>query len=257
MEKSSAELCRTENVHLTAICVLAVQLGITDRLNKMGVFPDWLMGCSLGDLARSVYSGAANFNQIVDYQYQLFLDYGKNEERYRGVNLGIRAPVKAPFLKSDLQWFTDNALFVSSMSPRFLQLSCAPTHLEMVNQHAARKNWRISKTGIEYILHTSQLKTISQQAINSLRHLPLLQPRFPIYSSILNLPINTLEELRQETVQQLWKPLQWADAILSLYRKHRVDQFINIGPCKSLSALQREITPKKRAVEAIGLTDAV
>ena len=253
LEKDSKTLAATYNIHLTAICACAIQLGIADRLAAKGITPDWVMGCSLGDLARSVYCGLVDFQNVVAVQLQLFESYQHLGCDYEGINLGLRSPVQEPFSVADFDWFEEQGILPSRMAPRFLQMSVNSSQFKKLDAHAKKRNWSLRRAEFDVLLHADQLESLSNQAMLGLQGAEVHEPTTKIYSSILDKPLYHLEEIVDEAKQILWKPLQWQSAILSLQRDFGVDSFVNVGPCKSLSALQRQISPSCRASEAIEL----
>jgi len=253
LTQDSKVLAATPNIHLTAICACAIQLGISDRLASKGIRPDWVMGCSLGDLARSVYSGLVEFSNVVAVQLQLFESFRHLGSDYKGINLGLRCPVHYPFSVSDFEWFEEQGILPSKMAPRFLQMSVNSTQFEKLKAQAKKNNWSIRRAEFDVLLHANRLEPLSNQAILGLQGAKVNEPTIKIYSSILNKPLYHLNEIVDEAKQILWKPLQWHSAILSLQHDFGVHEFVNVGPCKSLSALQRQISPSCRASEAFEL----
>lgn len=256
LQTDPANLSATKNFHLTAIGTLAVQMGICDALSQRHIFPQWLMGCSLGDLTRSVYGGIIGFEQAIKYQYGRLRDHGHCDTRYSGVNFGIRAPVNSPFTTEDIHWFESCNLEVSQMSPRFLQLSCDSNQSMLLLQRARSRGWRLTKTEFDFMFHTSRLKQLSDSALQKLERTNLRNPEYQVFSSVLTRPLRTLSEFREEAMQIIWKPLMWVDAIRCLQNQYGIQNFINIGPCRSLSVFQREILPGCRAMDAWTLIEA-
>src|SRR5438309_12013612 len=67
LEKPTQEIYSLENVPFTTSLICSIQLGIADRLTKILPAPDWVVGCSLGDLARSIYVGSIQFELILEF----------------------------------------------------------------------------------------------------------------------------------------------------------------------------------------------
>lgn len=256
LQSSAKALAAMESIHLTAVSVCAIQLGISDRLLHLDEAPDWVMGCSLGDLARSVFSGLVSFEKAIQIQHDLFQTYQYRDHNVEGINLGVHSPAAAAFSDLDFEWFKTNGITPSRMSPLFIQLSVNQAQYEKLQEYGQRKNWRIQRTEFDFLLHATQLQDLSDSVLIKLADTKLLHPRVKIFSSILNKPLLTLREIRDEARQILWKPLRWQDAIETLQSTYNVNRFINIGPCRSLSALQRQISPSCRAMEATNLIQA-
>jgi len=250
LQGSASSLAAMENIHLTAVSVCAIQLGISDRLQHLDEVPDWVMGCSLGDLARSVFSGLVTFEKAIQIQHDLFQTYQNKDHNVEGINLGIRSPAAAAFSEYDFEWIGNNGITPSRMSPLFIQLSVNQGQYEKLQEYGQRKNWRIQRAEFDFLLHATELEDLSDSVLIKLADTKLLHPRVKIFSSILNKPLLNLREIRDEARQILWKPLRWQDAIVTLQSTYNVNRFINIGPCRSLSALQRQISPSCRAIEA-------
>lgn len=255
LQRSAEDICKVDNIALTAPCVAAIQLGITDCLNSKGISPDWLLGCSLGDHARSVCAGVIKFEDLIHIQHDFFTNYCHDAHNFQGVNIGIRSSTAAPFTKVDIAWFEENGIAVSWMSPNYVQTACTPEVYELLCAMATNRNWRTELFKFEIMFHTHQLRIFSGRVKRILDQCTLKEPVLPMYSSVLNQPLDSINAFVEELVLSAWNPVRWLQSVRSLLEQHQVTHFINIGPCHSLTALQRNITPGTRAINALSLID--
>src|SRR5437868_6868848 len=50
LELPTQDLYSLGNIHCTTMLISCMQLGVAERLQKIMPAPDWLVGCSLGDI---------------------------------------------------------------------------------------------------------------------------------------------------------------------------------------------------------------
>lgn len=255
LERSADDICRVDNIALTAPCVAAIQLGIADSLHNRGFTPDWLLGCSLGDHARSVCAGIIDFEDLIHIQHDFFTNYCQDALQFQGLNVGIRSSSQDPFGKEDMEWFKENDIAASWMSPTYVQTACTPAVYEKLEAMAGRRSWKMEQFRFEIMFHTHQLSIFSNRVQGILDQCELRNPALPIYSSVLGKPLESTSTFVEELLTSAWNPVRWYQSVRSLVETHQVSQFINIGPCRSLSALQRSITPGNRAIDALTLIE--
>ena len=65
LDQSTADLCDRAGLNHTATLFIALQMGVVDRLAKILPRPQWVVGCSLGDVARTVAAGFCAFEDAL------------------------------------------------------------------------------------------------------------------------------------------------------------------------------------------------
>jgi len=76
------------------------------------------------------------------------------------------------------------------------------------------------------------------------------EPVIPVHSNVTSLRYRTINSIRQQLVNQLWKPVRWEQTMHVLYgRRVGADfpQTFEVGPGKQLGFLLRQVNAKAHA----------
>ncbi len=219
-----------------ATITMAIQTGVFERLRQQGLQADILVGCSLGDVSRTVCSGAIDFEQAVEVteSFRTLVEAGGDQGSTRSVRLPARQSVDDQLL----QQLVDIGLQPSVLSNRHFIVGCDERSAQQLDQLARTSGWKVTVSPFPYALHSRHLKA----GVDELsRHydLNLRTPSIPVFSAVQLKVLHSAEALNDDALRCFYQPVQWVNSLRALLGMG-VSRFINIGPCMSLPLLLRE-----------------
>lgn len=247
LDQSTQDLYAIENISVAAVIICAIQVGVTDRLRSRGFSPDWVMGCSLGDLARAVCAEAYSFEDAI-CNHVHFTQKIDGIDKI-GRNIGVAAPAAAPFNDEDYRWFDNVGVDVSALTPRFLNVGGRYADLEHVEVRAREKGWHIMPI-LEYPAHSRYILPYVERVQDQFQDVQVLEPKLKMFSSFSCRPIHQPEDIKSEFLLSITQTIHWHRAVTALVRDYGVRQFVNIGPCKSLTRMMGDIPDAAPVIEA-------
>ncbi len=239
LDQSTSDLCDRSGINYTAAAIIAMQLGVVDRLAKFLPKPDWVVGCSLGDVARTICAGAGDFETALIIA-TMSLDELERAESIGGNVIVITTP-RRPFSPGDLAWMDGLDLAVSRLSDRVLNVAGRRADLQTLREQSHAHRWKVLPL-LDFPLHSRHAACYMQQASELLSQAEFSapEPEIRVYSSVLGREIRRPEEFRDEFVASLVQPHDWQDSVNDLVENHGVTSFVNIGPCRTLARLLQE-----------------
>jgi [acyl-carrier-protein] S-malonyltransferase len=210
------------------------------------------MGCSLGDLARSVYSGAYLFEDAV-YNHVYYTRAIAGIDKI-GANIGILAPKGQPFTftPEDFKWFDAMEVDVSRLTARFLNVGGRFRDLEQIKTAARERGWNVMNI-LDYPAHSRYILPFVERVAQDALRVRVNAPKIPMFSSFSVQPLVDPELIKREFLLSITMPIHWHVAVETLVATHGVRKFVNIGPCRSLSGLMRDIPVEVEVIEAADL----
>lgn len=246
--QSTKDIYDIQNIGLAGAAIFCLQVGVVDRLKTKYPDPEWMMGCSLGDVSRSVCASAYDFDDAIINHVKYTGLLGCVDKI--GANIGLSTTRDAPFTESDFKWFEEVAVDVSHLTPRFLNIGGRYSDLKKVNDRAQEKGWRAVPI-LNYPAHSRYLLPYINQLADSFhRDVEGKAPKINVFSSFSCRPLTTGNDITSEYFFSLSRTLHWGKAVVELVKKHGVTQYINIGPDKSLSRMMADIPVMVEMVEA-------
>jgi [acyl-carrier-protein] S-malonyltransferase len=241
------EIYAIHNISLAAVIICAIQVGVTDRLKKTQAAPQWVMGCSLGDIARAVFSGAYDFEEAI-YNHVHFTRSIDGIDKI-GRNIGVATSRERPFTDEDFQWFDGIQVDVSRLTPRFLNIGGRNDDLKMVEARADERAWRVMPI-LDYPAHSRYILPYVKAAEADFLAVRTSAPQIPIFSSLSCRQLSDPEQIKEEFLLSITKTIHWHQAITALVKEHGVSRFVNIGPCLTLTRMMTDIDGSPPAIEA-------
>lgn len=247
LEQNSEDIYRIDNISLTAVIISSIQVGVVDHLRETVNAPDWMVGVSLGDIARSVCSGAYDFDVAV-VSHVRFTQKIDGIDKLGG-NIGVATTLSKPFTEEDFLWFQIMGVDVSILTSRFLNVGALFNSLERVRERAKNRGWRIMPI-IDYPAHSRYIKPYVEASRNEFMNVKTTAPLIPIFSTISCKNLKDPHEIKEEFLETITRTIYFEKAIRILSKDYGVKQFVNIGPCKSLYTLLRDIPLDFNVVDA-------
>ncbi len=237
------------NVKIAAVAICALQTGISEALeSRLARPPDWVLGCSLGDLARSVYAGAYDFKDAV-INHIRFTEHVDGIESI-GKNIGVSSSRQARFSEEDFALLENWQVDVSRLTPRFLNIGGRFEDLERVEALAQERGWNTMDI-LQYPAHSRYIRPYVDAVADRFATVPVQRPRISMFSSLSNQELKTPETIREEFLLSIAQTIHWGRAVETLWREQTVCQFINVGPCRSLMLMMKDLDPGIECVDAL------
>jgi [acyl-carrier-protein] S-malonyltransferase len=128
------------------------------------------------------------------------------------------------------------------------ELAALQHAMELAKARGARI---VQQLAISVASHSPLMQQASQSFGETVKKFYLNPPEVPLLSNITAQAMTSVEELREEMIEQLTRPVQWTRSVQTAISSG-VDTFVELGPNQVLSGLIRRIS---RNVESISLND--
>ncbi|WP_291516481.1 acyltransferase domain-containing protein [Bdellovibrio sp. ArHS] len=250
LHSSTENIYAIENISLAAVAITATQCGVAEHLRQKLGTPDWVMGCSLGDLARAVFAKAYTFEDAI-FNHVYFTQKIDGIDKIGG-NIGVLAGKGKSFSDEDHLWFDSIEVDVSQLTPRFLNIGGRFEDLKKVEERARQRGWGVMQI-LNYPAHSRYIVPYVNKVEADMLRVRMLPPQTPMFSSFSVKPLTDCEEIKSEFILSMTKTIHWHRAVTKLVQDHEVSRFINIGPCRSLSGLMKDIPVHVEMLESFNL----
>ena len=231
---SSAEMYEIENSPLTAALITAIQVGAFEAVQEKIAPQSWLMGCSLGDIARTVCAGSIDFNELIG-TYAKFTELATS---MGGIGFNAVIISRNAITQEALKKLNDGGMSVSTMSPFFMNVAGSNDAYKELNDIAGAQGWRVQKI-LDFPAHSQLLVPHLKPFWDVLPKGEVRLPKFRIFSSLTCRELATCSEIQDEVYLNMVTPVRWAEAVDHLIREESVTRMINIGPCESLTKITK------------------
>lgn len=238
LSQNTEDIYKIDNISLAAVIISSIQVGVVDHLREHFPNPDWMVGVSLGDIARTVSAGAYDFETAV-VAHVKFTHKIDGIDKLGG-NIGVATSLAKPFTAEDYEWFEAEGVDVSVLSSRCLNVGALFKSLDKVRERAREKGWRIMPI-LDYPAHSRYIKPYVDASEKEFLTVQTSMPKIPVFSTLSCKSLTSPEEIKREFLETITMTIHFEKAITELHSKHGVTRFINIGPCKSLYTLLRDV----------------
>jgi acyl transferase domain-containing protein len=206
-----------------ALAVAAMQLAAAEALAARGVAADWLLGYSIGDLARSVHGGACTFDDVVAFAAALPADGALA----RGATVVAVGPAHA--VAAGAAALRRPGLACSRLSARAVLVAGPEAAVASAVGTLAACGCRVRRLAA-CALHAPLQAPFAASLRGHLASAPLRAPSCRVFSTILGRPIAAAGELRTELAANVAAPFDLAAAVVALHERHGVQRFVDLGP---------------------------
>ena len=226
---------------------MALQVGIAREIQKTLTW-DILLGCSHGDIARSVIAGSLEFNGAVEIVW-FFSQLRKTCAP--GCTANIRTTNGTPLSESQLNWLETQGFPVSQWSSENATIGGAQESVQAAILPGRELGIKI-KPVLPYPVHSPVMKSSADLLRSQSNRWQINAPKWPIFSSVWCKFISTSDEIREEALTGPVAAIRWMPSISNLVAEHEVNRFINIGPSNTLTGWILNSNPLKN----VALVDA-
>ncbi len=218
----------------TLVMLTALQVGIARGLREKFHW-DILLGCSHGDIARSVVAGVISFEHAVGVLWKFSELRKKCPEGYAA---SVR-PVEGKLTQNYIDWLEEQGAPVSLWSEGQATIAGSTKLMTELAITGREKGLKI-KPVLQYPVHSPSMQPVVTELIQSLHLWTVQKPNCPVFSSVTVEYLNEPEEIVKEALAGAVSAVKWTESIAHLYEKENVTKFINVGPCNSLTGWMLE-----------------
>lgn len=216
----------------TQLAVLVADLAFYQAALEDGLRPDCLCGHSFGEIPALVAADVLTLEdalQLTVVRAQALLDASPD-----GGLLSTRLSAK------DLQLQLDRLglpLHITHLNgPNQTVAGGRIQHLEQLQLQLEQDRVACRRLRVPGALHTPLVESARTSLSAYLQTLALRPPSLLVYSNVSNRPSYTAEEIRENLLEQLVKPVRWMDLQAQLYADG-VRLFLEVGPGQVLTQL--------------------
>lgn len=237
-----------KDITLQTLAVTVVQIGLFDLFQSKDGRPDYLMGCSLGDIARTYCAGAVDFDVVVEGSWNYHLSAKSIE--------GGLYHVKS--LEGSL---TEEMIQEIQAQNLYYAVHQTPQHFLVAGSYENLEKWRALESEIKRYrinplydkpLHSPMMNSTTENIHNLYSHTlkSADQWKFKMVSSTHLKVLNTKEDLLADMTDNFNSTVLWMQAVQFATHELAVTRFVNVGPGNTL-LLFAERTPVNRPIELV------
>jgi [acyl-carrier-protein] S-malonyltransferase len=249
---SQEELDDTINAQPAILTVsVATFEALRDRLQVLGheFKPIFTAGHSLGEYTAMVVSGVIGFEEavrLVRERGRLMKETALARPGGMAAVVGLDEGVLEEVVREAQSAGTVTLANANSPGQTVISgdLSALQRAMELAQARGARM---VQRLAISIASHSPLMQQAAQHFNELLARMPFNPPQIPMIANISAQAITTVEDLRQELVEHLTRPVQWTRSVREMMAQG-VDTFVEVGPRQVLSGLIRRISSDARPI---------
>lgn len=221
------------------------QFATAKLLQDQGIRPNMLLGVSLGEFVAMSLSGMIPFEtalKTVANQPSVF-----HKTAVPGALIAVLAP---PSIISTSKLLQDVCEIAGTNAERHCVLACLNTETDHVLSELRRLDVAFQKLSVPFAFHSRWIEPAKQDFLQSVRDLTFETPFWPVWSSCLGTPLETIDGAL------LWQiiraPMQLRTTIAAIEANGGAN-YIDLSPTGSLAAILRQELSKQSPSKATAL----
>lgn len=112
--------------------------------------------------------------------------------------------------------------------------------MALAKQAGAKRAMRLNVSGA---FHSALMETALDGLSQALTTTTFTNPKFPVYANVNGEPVTLGERARQLLLQQLTRPVRWAEEIAAIAERFPQALYVEMGPGTVLTGLVKKIAP--------------
>lgn len=246
-----------ENLTLTyhaQPALLTVSAMITERLNRAGIFPDFVAGHSLGEYSSLVAAGVMPFEKAIEIVHKRGLFMNEAVPAGEGAMAAILGMDSAELEKVTAE-VTDETGVVQLANlncPGQIVISGTKAGVDracvVAKERGAKRAIPLDVSGP---FHSELMRPASQNLSKVLSEAFLEDATVPVITNVTAKSESHASQIQELLVRQLYSPVLWEQSVQEMIELG-VTTFVEIGPGKVLSGLVKKID---RSVTTIPVYD--
>ena len=233
-----------------AIFVTSVALLRALESNKLQP-PGLVAGHSLGEYSALMAAGAMDFAaglQLVRERGRLMKEAGERSPGGMAAVLGLETEVVDQVCRQAREETRGILQVANYNSPGQIVISgdfkTRDVAIELAKAAGAR---RVVPLAVSIASHSPLMECITEEFRQAVEAVEFRRPAVPVVANVSAAPLESVEALREELVQQLTSPVRWVESIRYMIGQG-VTEFVEIGPKDVLKKLMRRIDKSVQAM---------
>jgi [acyl-carrier-protein] S-malonyltransferase len=251
-EGSIADLDDTINAQPAILTVsVACFEVLRERMQQLGqeLKPRLTAGHSLGEYTALVVAGAIGFEEVV----RLVRERGRimkesAEQRPGGMAavVGLDDHVLEEVVREAQREGLVTLANANSPGQTVLsgEIGALKRAMELAQERGARM---VQRLAISIASHSPLMEHAQQRFGELIQRTQLCPPRIPLIANISAQAITSVDDLRQELIEHLTRPVQWTHSVRAMLGQG-VDTIVEIGPRQVLTGLNKRISSEARPI---------
>jgi [acyl-carrier-protein] S-malonyltransferase len=237
-----------------AILVTSVALLRALESNKLQP-PGFVAGHSLGEYSALMAAGAMDFAtglQLVRERGRLMKEAGERSPGGMAAVLGLEADAVDKICRQAGEETGGVIQVANYNSPGQIVISgdlrTRDVAIELAEAEGAR---RVVPLAVSIAAHSPLMECIVDEFRQAVEAVEFRMPAAPVVANVSAAPLESVEAIREELVQQLTSPVRWVESVRYMIEQG-VTEFVEIGPKDVLKKLMRRID---KSVQAMSVGD--
>ena len=207
--------------------------------------PACTAGHSLGEYSALVAAGAMEFEeglQLVRQRSQLMEQAGKERPGTMAAIIGLEDEQVEELCRQA----ADTGIVVAANfnAPGQVAVSGAVAAVERLGELARGAGARrVIQLAVSGAFHSPLMEPAARQMAALVADVRLQSPRVPVITNVTASPVDDVEKLRQNLIDQMTHPVRWTESIRCM-RRMGVERAAEAGPGAILRGLARRIEPE-------------
>lgn len=224
-----------------AIYIVSVILG--ELLLRKGITPGATAGHSLGEFSALTIAGAFDFAtglELVKLRAESMFAAGLTNPGTMAAIVGAELDTVNKICDAASQ--SDEIVVPANFnSPGQIVISGNRDAVRRAITAATQFGVKLAvELNVSGAFHSPLMKPAREALEKKLKDTEIHPVNFPVFINVDATPVTKSHEIRQGLIRQLENPVRWTDTILSM-RDFGIDRFVEVGPGKVLSGLNRRI----------------
>ncbi len=215
--------------------LFAIQVGIVDLLKSMGIFPGFVLGHSVGEIAAAYVAGALNLDDAVKVIFYRSSAQGKTKGQGRMAAVRLSVEDITPFLENH-----GNDLEIAAInSPNSVTVSGSTEAIRVLIDVLQEQSVTCRELDIDYAFHSNIMDSIKNYVYENLQDIKPKENSIDFISTISGKSVKGSTLNAEYWWENIRHPVEFEAAISSLIDQG-VKNFVEIGPHPVLQSYIRD-----------------
>jgi [acyl-carrier-protein] S-malonyltransferase len=247
-EGNAADLDDTINAQPAILTVsVACFEVLRERMQQLGqeLQPRLTAGHSLGEYTALVVAGAIGFEEAVRLVRERGRIMKESAEQRPGGMAAVDHVLEEVVREAQREGLVTLA---NANSPGQTVLSGEIAALKRAMDLAQERGARmVQRLAISIASHSPMMEHAQQRFGELIQRTQLRPPQIPLIANISAQAITSVEDLRQELIEHLTRPVQWTHSVRAMLGQG-IDTIVEIGPRQVLTGLNKRISSEARPI---------
>lgn len=252
---SAAELKLTKNSQLSIFIVsVAILRALQEKFPAL--VPQVAAGLSLGEYTALVAANKISFKEalfLVKARAEYMNDACLAKEGGMSVILGLDALVVESVIQEVQK---EHQVWVANLNcPLQVVIAGTPSGIEAASIRLKEKGAkRILPLEVSGAFHSGLMKPAQDRLEPRIRSAALQESAIALVMNVAGGYVSTLDEMRRNMILQVTHPVRWEQGIKAM-AKENVDFFIEMGPGRTLTGMNKKILPSAHSISIEKVSD--